>query len=320
VKEFGRDLQGDETLAVLEKSAGKIGLERDELLKNIKMDPDSAAELIYLASEIRNSTGNNKILTELLVEYIEKVGSKFAAELSRNNGDKIILQEVILNIGSKLVNKLKMKNIDNDVLVAVEKRLGERIDKLLNKVEYQLKATVLDSETGGDPGKATIFKMLEESVEEGDELQKILTQVRKNIDAGSIDENDFHQIHGEILKIKKNKPADKPKSSIPAGVLNHISTLLYIEKEIHRSLRYDTPFSTITFSVFDLKPKRPVPAGVIRGNDLSQPIMEQLVNILRGPDLVGILNKKTIVVMLPMTNEKNAKIAMNRILRMRKLP
>ena len=58
-----------------------------------------------------------------------------------------------------------------------------------------------------------------------------------------------------------------------------------------------------------------MPAGVIRGNDISQSIMGELINILRGPDIVGILNKKTIIVLLPMTTEKNAKIAMNRIVR-----
>jgi GGDEF domain-containing protein len=315
VKEIGKELQGDEILEVLKKSAEKIGVDREELVKKIKIDPDGAAELIYLASEIRNATGNKKVLTELLVDYIEKVGSKLADQLSEVNGDNSILQEIILDIGSKIVDKLKVKDIDNDVLVAVEKRLGEKIDKLLDRIENHLTTPEYNSSIEVDPKKTSIFKMLEESVEEGDELQKILTQVRQAIEAGDIDENDFHQIHEAILRIKTNKSKGKSKSPVLMGVLNHISTLLYIEKEISRSLRYDTPFSTITFSVFDLKPQKTVPAGVIRGNDISQSIMGELINILRGPDIVGILNKKTIIVLLPMTTEKNAKIAMNRIVR-----
>jgi len=43
--------------------------------------------------------------------------------------------------------------------------------------------------------------------------------------------------------------------------------------------------------------------------------MGALVRILRQPDLVGILTKKIFIVLLPMTEEKNARIAMKRILR-----
>ena len=94
-----------------------------------------------------------------------------------------------------------------------------------------------------------------------------------------------------------------------------MNTLLNIEKEINRSLRYDTPFSAITFSIFDLKPQKPVPSGAINTNDISLSIMGELINVLRASDIVGLLNKNTIILLLPMTNAKNAKIALNRILR-----
>jgi hypothetical protein len=317
IKEIGKELQSDEISEVLKKSAEKIGVDSEELIKKLKIDPDGAAELIYLASEIRNGTGDEKVLTELLVDYIEKVGSKFAVELSDDNSgdDKNILQEIIFNLGSKLVNKLKMKDVDSDVLAAVEKTLSERIEKFLDKLENNPISPESNLSMEEDFGKTTVFKMLEESVEEGDELQKILVQVRRGIDEGDIDENNFQQIHDEILKIRTDRLKGKSKNLTPKGVLNYINTLLYIEKEINRSLRYDTAFSTITISVFDLKPQKPVPAGAIRGNDISYSIMGELINILRGADIVGILNKKTIVVLLPMTNEKNAKIALKRIIR-----
>jgi hypothetical protein len=41
--------------------------------------------------------------------------------------------------------------------------------------------------------------------------------------------------------------------------------------------------------------------------------MGELINILRGSDIVGILNKKLIVVLLPMTDARNARIALHRI-------
>jgi PleD family two-component response regulator len=169
----------------------------------------------------------------------------------------------------------------------------------------------LDVET--DNGATTVFKMLEESVDEGDELQKILEEVRKGIDDRSIDENNYQQIHDEILRIKAEQQRKKAKKHVPAGVLNYINTLLFIEKEIHRSLRYNTPFSAITFSILDLKPQKQIPAGKISGNDISQSIMGELINLLRESDIVGILNKKMIVGLLPMTDGANARIALRRI-------
>jgi hypothetical protein len=156
--------------------------------------------------------------------------------------------------------------------------------------------------------------MLEESVDEGDELQKILFKVHRRIVDKSIDENNFQQIHAEILKIKRDQLAGKEKH-LPKEVLNYVNSLMYLEKEISRSLRYGTPFSTLTFSVFELKPQQPIPAGSISGKDISNSIMEEMIRIMRESDLVGILNKKMIVVLLTMTDENDAKIALVRIIR-----
>jgi len=312
-KEIGTELQSDGLAEVLKRSAEKIGLDGDDLTRKIKIDPDGAAELIYLASEIRNGTGDEKVLTELLVDYIEKVGSNFVSDLPDADGENNILREVLVNLGSKLLNKLKVKDLDTDVLLTVEKRLGDRIEKFLSKIETDLIPHEDRSSLEENLGKTTIFKMLEDSVDEGDELQKILAQVRKGIENSSIDENNFQQIHDEILKIKNNRKKENSNMSLPEGVLNYVNTLLYIEKEIFRSMRYDTPFSTITFSVLDLKPQKPIPPGSISGNDISRIIMAELLRMLRGADIVGILNKKMIVVLLPMTDQKSARIALQRI-------
>jgi GGDEF domain-containing protein len=317
VKEISSELQSDGLSEALKGSADKIGLDSDDLIREFKVDPDGAAELIYLASEIRNASGDEKILTELMVDYIERVGSTVALDMSgdANQNENSLLKDVLINLGSKLVGKLKKKELSDDVLVAVEKRLGDRIDKLMSKLEVNTPSPettpTLDVET--DNGATTVFKMLEESVDEGDELQKILEEVRKGIDDRSIDENNYQQIHDEILRIKAEQQRKKAKKHVPAGVLNYINTLLFIEKEIHRSLRYNTPFSAITFSILDLKPQKQIPAGKISGNDISQSIMGELINLLRESDIVGILNKKMIVVLLPMTDGANARIALRRI-------
>ena len=91
--------------------------------------------------------------------------------------------------------------------------------------------------------------------------------------------------------------------------------ILFIEKEIYRSLRYETPFSVITFSIEKVIPQKPVAPGTVKGHEINRFLLGEMVNILRQPDVVGILNKKIMVIVLPMTGEKNARMALKRILR-----
>ena len=51
------------------------------------------------------------------------------------------------------------------------------------------------------------------------------------------------------------------------------------------------------------------------GRMVNNLIMAELVNILRDADLVGILTKKILAVLLPMTENQNAKIALSRLLK-----
>jgi hypothetical protein len=256
------------------------------------------------------------VLTELLVDYIERVGSMLASEMpdASSIADSNILREIIVIFRSKLVNQLQTKDVNSDVLVAVENRLYKRQETYLTKLEFDLFAKENRSPVEESLSKITVFKMLEESVDEGDELQKILFKVHNGIEDKCIDQNNYQQIHAEILKIKRDQLTGKGKH-FPREVLNYVNTLLYLEKEIYRSLRYDTPFSTLTFSVFDLIPQQPIPAGSINGNDISNSIMEELIIVLRDADLIGILNKKMIVILLPMTDIINAKTALTRISR-----
>jgi hypothetical protein len=177
------------------------------------------------------------------------------------------------------------------------------------------------SSPGEKIGKTTIFNMLEESVTEGEELHDILKQARSSISDRGIDENNFQQLYSEIQRLMKlqekneAKGGDKEKKPLPTGILSYNQTLLYLEKEISRSLRYETPFSVLTFSVQKIIPDNPIPSGSINGRLVNDLIMAELIHILRDADLVGILTKKILVVLLPMTENPNAKIALTRLLK-----
>jgi len=314
---LGKELQNENLVEFLHKGAEEIGIASEDLIDEFKNDPSGAAELIYLASELRQGTGDEKVLTDFLVEYIERLGSKIALDdtVSGEQEAGNHLREIIANVESEIVSKLKKKGVDEDVLGAVQQRLAERMEMCFNKLKLDWERRQKTSSTDEDMGKSTIFRVLEEGVEEGDELHKILIQVRASVKESDIDENNFQQIYEEISKRIQGQPKKKKKKRLPNEILNHKNTLLFIEKEISRSLRYDTPFSAITFSIEKIIPEQPIPRGALEGHEINKFIMDELVNILRGSDIVGILTKKIIVVLLPMTKKISAKVALNRILK-----
>jgi len=314
---LGKELNNEELVKIFQKSAEEIGLASEDLIQEFKRDPSGAAELIYLASELRKGTGDEKILTELLVDYIERIGSKIVLDTTNPDGEASDdhIKKVIANVESDIVRRLDKKGIDDEVLNGVQEKLMERMEMCFNKLKKEWESQPATTTPTTGVGQATIFRILEESVGEGDELHNILAQVRNTVKEGEIDENDIHQIFKEITRFNKKKKTGKINNKLPSGILTYKNTLFFIEKEISRSNRYETPFSVITFSIIKLEPKQAIPKGKLSGQEINQSVMGELIKSLRGADLIGILTKKILVILLPMTEKENAKIALRRLLR-----
>lgn len=327
-QELGKELQSEELAQALQKSSEEIGVDGEDLIREILINPTGAAELIYLASEIRQEAGDEKVLSDLLVDYVERIGSKMALDTAEQKGEEggKHLKEVISKVESELVNSLKQKDIDTDVISTVEKRLKERMEECFSKLQSDW---VLRNDSSSDSVKdKTILSIFEEGGEEGDELRTILEKVRTSVQRKSIDENDFQQILNEISKSKldhakekqekvnqQKEQKKKEKPGLPKGVLNRKSTLYFIEKEISRSARYGTPFSAILLSIIKVTPEKPIPKGSVKRDDIINAVLENIARAVRDTDVVGLLDQKKIVALLPMTEKMESKLAMRRIMK-----
>jgi len=98
-------------------------------------------------------------------------------------------------------------------------------------------------------------------------------------------------------------------------VLNRKSTLYIIEKEISRAVRYGTPFSVMLLSIFKVTPEKSVPKGMISQSDIMNALLAETAKTVRDTDTVGILDKKRIITLLPMTGKTESKMAMSRIMK-----
>jgi hypothetical protein len=210
---LGKELHNEDLVKIFGKGADDIGIAPENLIQELKRDPSGAAELIYLASELRKGTGDDKILTELLVDYIERIGSKIVLDTTDLNDAKgnDHIKKVIANVESEIVGRLDKKGIDDKVLDNVQEKLIERMEMCFNKLKKEWESQQASNKSTTAADQTTIFRILEESVGEGDKLKNILAQVRSSVKEGRIDENNIHQIFKEITRLNKNKQPQKKK-------------------------------------------------------------------------------------------------------------
>lgn len=319
VEELGKELQSDELAKILQESSEEAGIDGKELIQEVKENPVEAAELICLAAEIRKGTGDEKVLTDLLVDYVERMGSKLGQDITAENGaeGEQHLRQVITGLETNIVSRLRDMNVvKDDVMEGLEERLNKRMDAVFDKLRDDWIQSKSMTPEENRSKNLSVLQILEQSVGENEELGEILTIVRSKVQSEEIDENDFKEIYSEINKQKQIKREQEAKKKMPPGVLKSQAIMFVIKKEISRASRYDLPFSALSFSVVKAKPKTGGPADAITQQAVMDAILHRLADILREADIIGQLGKNKMVGLLPMTMQSDAKLALRRTMRL----
>jgi GGDEF domain-containing protein len=319
VQELGKELQSENLATILQESGEEIGVDGNQLIAEIKQNPEQAAQLIYLASEIRKGTGDNDTLAEILAGYVEQVGSHMAMDEAQERDDPEHLKQVVSSIESKIVSQLGKMDVESDVIAKLEDRLNSRMEAILDQMRGEwLKAHGQPGE-GGGPAKPhktlSVLQTLEQSVSEHDELGQILRVVREKVEAGEIDENDFKRIQDEISNQKQLIKERETNRVMPTGVIKASAMAFILEKEIARANRYDYSFSTLAFSMVRIKPRVKVKAGLLNSELLMESVLALLAETFREVDILGQLGKNTIVAVLPLISREDSKKALNRVMK-----
>jgi GGDEF domain-containing protein len=313
---LGKELQNQGLAQVLSQGAEAIGVEGEDLIQEVLSNPQIAAELIYLSAEIRKGSGDDKVLSDLLVEYIERIGRQMTLEAVANpeDGEDEKLDRVLQRVQSQIVDRLRAKDVNSDVLREVEERLGARMEDMLSRLQIDLDKWGGSLPSGaGDLKKFSILGALEEGTAEGEDLANILEQVRTGLRDRGLDENNFQEIYAEIVKGKIAWKKQQEKKELPSGVLNRSSILFFVEKEMQRAVRYGTPFAVILFAIVRAIPREKVPAGAVQQKEVYQAVVDRMARVVRDPDMVGSLDKSRMLWLLPMTMPDDVKIARDRI-------
>ncbi len=318
VQELSNELQSEELSKILQESADTVGLEGADLIQEVRNNPVQAAELIFLAAEIRKGTGDENVLTDLLVDYVERLGSKLALNIAKEDdveGEQH-LRQVMGSVESQIVGRLKNMDVKSDIMDKLEEKLNRRMDELFESLKDEWVSKQAGQTEKERPKDLSVLQILEESAGESDELGAILRMVRSEAQSKGLDENDFKKILEEITKQKGLKQKRTSKKIMLGEALDSDGLMFFLEKEISRSLRYDLPFATLSFSVVSAKPKAKAPSGEITQKALIDAVLQKLATEIRGADVAAQLGKNKVVAFLPMTPNDEAKPALKRHLKL----
>ncbi len=310
-----KELQNEDLIRILEESSEAIGVKSSELIDEFRRNPEQSAKLIYLASEIGKGSGDEAALSDILVEYVEKMTTQAAQSSPEKIADgDAHLKKVVSDVEATLFQQLGKLNVGDDVLGRMEARINERMDSILDKMRVEW----LNAQTGISRKKKhirlSVLQTLEHSVNDDEELTDILKVVRAKVEAGEIEENNFSQIDAEITQQRKILEKQAAAQQIPAGILNSDELIFILEKEIARAHRYNAGFSALAFSFVSAKPRMKALDKIVTADAIMTAALEKLVSAIREVDYIGQIGRNKMVAVLPMAGYVAAKAALMRVM------
>jgi hypothetical protein len=312
IKQLGANLQNEELVQAIHQGAEEIGVDGSDLLGRLQSDPTGFARFLYLASEIEKESGSSKPLCDILVDHLERLGPKL---LNRGGGPEQAasvekLRNLVLHFNAKVVDGLRGGPVDARVVDEVEQRLTARLESSVQAIRAEL-TEYKNSLKAGD--HRTLLQNLEESLGEEHELKRVLGRVRADFKEQGLDENDLAKIFERIEAVKKSdRNAEKKIDDI---VFSQKHTLMLLEIEIARAVRYGTDLSGIAFSVYKTASPLPGDGADVSAVDVTTVVLKKLRDKLRNTDWIGVLSNKLFIAVLSMTTPKEAHLASRRLLK-----
>jgi len=307
VTEILKDIDSEGIAGVFENAVQDIGITMNELVDSIKEDPADAARLIILASEIRKTTRQDSAqLSAMLTDYVEQVSRSLALEskeMASREGIHLV-KATIGRIEKDLVEKLKRHGIPEPVLDEASQQLAERLDKTASDFKQEWASKFVG--TLKDSGETHLVQTLKDMVRNENDAQFLQKPFTEMLKAKGFSDTRI----AEFFEKAKATPA-KAQPELPKGVLNVNATMYFLELEIKRHQRYNTPFSCLIVTPEVVRPE----SGPSRtANDADQKalmphILAFLRKALRDLDMVGslgLVSRDVPFVVLPMTEGPGA--------------
>lgn len=303
-----------ETLAdTLSHAATGIGATVGELVGAIQSQPDEAARLLVMASEIKKGVRDDETqLSSMLTGYIEKVSTEIALQsdnLSDENGSTT-LKLLLERLEKDLLSQLKKYGVEDSVLSQVRALLSQRRDTTFDQATEQWIYHIIANEQLS-PNELTeqLVQMIKEQAQL-DRLHRPLTE--------AFAKRGFNREETEsILKRLSRRIAAGKMIKLPPGALSPNNMVFLLNRELKCQDRYHTALSILVIS----------PVGFLYENQFTllqdnelQLVLSQLYTItkkeIRDIDVIGNIGgvfERALFIIMTMTDENGAYSVKDRI-------
>jgi len=313
VNQLTSELQSDDLVQMLEQGADSIGFSIDELLREIRREPEEAARLIVLASELRQGGRDDEnVLSSALSEYIDRVSGELVG--ATEDMEKGSLREEIKKTQKTLIRQVGEQGVPRSVAERIEADLDAHVDRSTNSFRTSRIMDLLSKSHATDDSELT--DRLVQIVERQPNLSTLGSTLQSELKSHGYSADRIDSIYSETLARLKRKSRVE---FIPGAVMNPVATAYFMNREIATSTRYGTFFSSIMLMIAQVHENetdwRTISTEEIAA--LMPEVFDLLPPHLRDLDLLGTLgssDRNIPLAILPMTKQEGADAVMERML------
>jgi hypothetical protein len=283
------------------KAGESVGLQADELLREIQENPKQAAQLIVLASEMRKigKGGSADELIRQLTDYVEQTGDALGEKAANSPQDAGRMAQMMRQLENEMNVELAQRDVPEEVRQMGRQKLRLRLQQSVGDIKSKAAMAQLRNPTLTETEK--VHFLLELFSDE-----KELETAMGLLDNHTVQDAALKDISQRVLqKVRQEIAAKREKSvskDLPTGVYVKAVLDFFLKFEITRASRYSQPFSAILVS-FQGLPEEPAQlekqGDVLRG--LQNVLIGDLRRSMRESDFIGYLSYNRFIIVLPMT-------------------
>mgnify|MGYP001273964583 FL=1 len=271
----------------LGSAAEKIGISVNEIIDAFRKEPDDAAKLILLASEIRQGNQTDDIqLSNFLTGYIEKTCKALALQSEKIDGQGAeTLRRILTQVEEQIVSKLDKCGVHSEILEQVKRRLTENFESVFDSAA---KDWILSVCTGSTvENTVELFSRISGFFEQQSQLSRIQDALSDSLMSRGFNSDNIRN----ILSILTSKTDDqKQVIKLPSNALSANNMLFLLNREINQHKRYGTLFSTMVYTVENIKTGKVLEKINEEDKKILIPQLFQIVKKhLRETDLLGTI-------------------------------
>ncbi len=283
------------------KAGESVGLQGEELLREIQENPKQAAQLIVMASELRKigKGGSVDEWIRQLTDYVEKTGDALGIRAETAPNDAIRMAQMMRQLENEMNTELSNREVSEEMRQMGRQKLRLRLQQSVGDIKTKAALAQLKNPVLSETEKIQFMLELFSDEKELDSAMQLL-------DTHSMQDALLKDVSSRVLqKVKQEIAAKREKSlskELPQGIYVKAVLDFFLKFEINRAARYGQSFSAILVSFQGLPEEQ---AQLEKNGDTLRGLQNVLIGDLRRSmreaDFIGYLSFNRFMVVLPMT-------------------